>query len=59
VIAVEYSNEIHTIGITLTLDNGDTFECHYPELDLDALRESYSGVLEREYYLDFPERRGT
>lgn len=56
IVSVEYSNDIHTIGIVLNLDDGTTFDCQRPELDVDALREEFAEVLEREYYVDFPER---
>lgn len=57
IVGVEYSNDIHTIGIVLNLDDGTTFDCQRPELDVDALREEFPEVLEREYYVDFPERK--
>lgn len=57
VIGVEFSNDIDTIGIELNFDDGTTFACRRPEMDIDALREEFTEVLEREYYVDFPERK--
>ena len=57
VTAVEFSNEIHAISILLCLDNGDTFLAMDPSLDVDALREEFAEVIQREYLVDYPERR--
>lgn len=57
VIGVEFSNDIHTIGVELLLDDDSTFECQHPELDVDSLRDDFEEVLERECYADYPDRR--
>lgn len=57
IVSVEYANDIYTIGIVLNLDDGTTFDCQRPKLDVDALREEFAEVLEREYYADYPDRR--
>ena len=54
---VEFSNEIHAITILLRLDNGDTFLAMDPSLEVDALREEFAEVIQREYLVDYPERR--
>jgi len=57
VTEVEFSNEIHAITILLRLDNGGTFLAMDPSLDVDALREEFAEVIQREYLVDYPERR--
>jgi hypothetical protein len=53
---VAFSNEVHFIGIALHLDNG-VIVCHTrPSLDVEALREQYAAVLEREFHIDYPKR---
>ena len=53
---VEFSNEVYAITILLRLDNGDTFLAMDPSLDVDALREEFAEVIQREYLIDYPER---
>jgi len=55
--SVEFTNEVHHIGLTLLLDDGETMELTNPSLDVDALRQSHSEVLDREYYRDHPDQQ--
>ncbi|MCC6694887.1 MAG: hypothetical protein IT365_04560 [Candidatus Hydrogenedentes bacterium] len=57
IVEVSYSNEVQCISTTLHLDDGTTFELWQPSLEVDALREQFTDVLEEEYYKDFPDRR--
>jgi len=54
---VTFSNEVHFISTTLHLDDGETFAVFQPSLEVDAIRENFAGVIQREYYVDYPERR--
>lgn len=54
--AVDFSNEVHAIGISIGLSDGASFTCQQVGLDLRTLREEHFEALEREYYKDFPER---
>ena len=53
---VEFTNEVHFIATTLVLDDGERFFIAQPSLEIDAIREQFAEVLEREYYADYPER---
>ncbi len=57
VVDVEFSNEVHFIATTLYLDDGETFAVFQPSLEVEAIREQFEDALEREYYVDFPERK--
>jgi len=57
IIDVSFCNEVHFISTTLHLDDGGTFFITQPSLEVDALREQFEEVIEREYYVDYPERR--
>ena len=57
VVEVHFTNQAHYVGVGLALDNGNVFECPFPELDVDTLRDDFEEVLEREYYKDYPERQ--
>lgn len=57
IIDVTFTNEIHNIGTSLLLDNGDHFECLHPMHELDVIRRDYEEVLQREYFIDFPDRK--
>jgi hypothetical protein len=57
VVDVEFTNETHSIAILLRLDDGDTFLAMDPSLDVDALRDEFADVIQREYLVDYPERR--
>jgi len=54
---VSFSNEVHFLATTLHLDDGETFALFQPSLEVEAIREQFEEVLEREYYVDFPDRR--
>ena len=54
---VTFSNEVNFIETTLSLDDGETFVLFQPSLEVDALREEFADVIQREYYVDYPERR--
>ena len=54
---VSFSNEVHFIATTLHLDNGETFFITQSSLEVEAIREQFEDTLEREYYVDFPERK--
>lgn len=57
VVDVTYTNETCCIATTLRLDDDTSFVLFQPSLTVEALREQFPEVLEREYYRDFPERR--
>ena len=57
IVAVEFTNETHTISILLLLDDGDTFLAMDPSLDVDVLRADFEDVIHREHLLDYPDRR--
>lgn len=57
IVDVAFTNEVWCVATTLHLDNGDLFAVFQPSLEVDALREQFADVLQREYLLDFPERR--
>ena len=57
IVDVRFSNEVHFIATTLHLDDGGTFPVMQPFLEVEAIREQFREVIEREYYLDFPERK--
>ena len=57
IMDVEFPNEVHFIATTLHLDDGETFAVFQPSLEVEAIREQFEEALEREYYVDFPERR--
>ena len=54
---VTFSNEVHCITTTLHLNDGETFVAFQPSLDVDAIREEFEDTIEREYFVDFPERK--
>ena len=54
---VSFSNETHCIATTLHLDDGESFVIYQPSLDVDALRDEFAEVIQREYYTDYPDRR--
>ena len=54
---VTFDNEAHFISTTLHLDDGGTFAVFQPSLEIGAIREEFEDVLEREYYIDFPNRK--
>ena len=54
---VSFSNEVHFLATTLHLDDGETFAVFQPSLEVEAIREQFEEALDREYYVDFPERK--
>lgn len=56
VVGVEFSNRIHAIAMTLHLDNGEAVDLYHPSLEVDAIREEFRSVLEREFHRDYPDR---
>ena len=54
IMSVEFANETHAISILLHLDNSDTFFAMDPSLDVEALREEFAEVIERERQVDYP-----
>ena len=54
---LSFSNEIHCIATTLSLDNDTEFVVFQPSLEVDALRDEFADAIEEEYYKDYPERR--
>ena len=57
ILDVGFSNEVSFIATTLHLDDGDTFAITQPSLEVEAIREQFGEVLEREYYVDYPGRK--
>jgi len=53
---VTFSNETHSIATTLHLNDG-TFIVFQPSLEIEAIREEFKDVLEREYLVDYPDRK--
>lgn len=53
---VSFSNDTHEVGVLLHLNNGRVMALSCSMLSLDMLRAEFADVLEREYYMDFPER---
>lgn len=54
---VTFENEVHFITTTLHLDDGGTFVVFQPSLEVGAIRSEYEEIIEREYYVDYPERK--
>ncbi len=54
---VEFINEVHFVNVTLRLDSGETFAVSDASMEVEAIRERFEDALEREYYVDFPERK--
>ena len=57
IVDIRFSNDVHFLSVLLDLDNGDTFSVTQSSLSVVAIREKFADVIEREYYVDFPERR--
>lgn len=57
VTEVTFSNEVQFIATTLHLDDGTTFVVFQPSLEVDAIQEQFQDVIEREYYVDYPDRK--
>jgi hypothetical protein len=54
---VSFSIDINAISTTLHLDSGELFILSQQSLEVDEIREQFDDVLEREYYVDYPERK--
>jgi hypothetical protein len=54
IVDVQFINDTHAISVLLHLDDGDTFLALDPSLDVDALREEFAEVIERERQVDYP-----
>ena len=57
IVDVEFINEVHFINVTLRLDSGETFAMSDASMEVEAIRVEFEEALEREFYLDFPERK--
>jgi len=57
IVDVDFSNEVHFIAIRLILDNGETVSVTQASLDVSVLQKTFEDAIEREYYVDFPERK--
>lgn len=57
VIDVSFENETRCLTTSLHLDDGNVFEAIQPGHDVEALRESFREVIDREFYKDYPERK--
>jgi hypothetical protein len=57
IVDVDFTNEVHFIATTLYLDDGETFFITQPSLEVEAIREQFEEPIEREYFVDFPERK--
>jgi hypothetical protein len=59
IVGVVFTHNATGVGIVIALDDGDAVDMA-ESLELfavETLRRQYMAVLEREYYLDFPNRR--
>ncbi|MBI5934745.1 MAG: hypothetical protein HY867_13650 [Chloroflexi bacterium] len=54
---VGFKNGGQWICTVLYLDDGSTLETAQPEHEIGALQGKFGNVMEREYYVDYPERR--
>ncbi len=59
IVDISFSNETQFIATTLHLDNGETFAVFQPSLEVGAIQSEFEDVIEREYYIDFPDRKPT
>jgi len=59
IVNVDFTNEVHFITTTLLLEDGTTVSLTHPDLDIGNIRKQFEAVLDREYYVDFPERKPT
>jgi len=57
IVDVDFTNEVHFIATILHLDDGEMFFITQSSLDVEVIREQFEDALEREYYVDFPERK--
>jgi len=57
IVDVTFENDIWCVSTTIHLDNGETFDVFQPSLEVDALREEFGDVIQKEYFKDYPARR--
>jgi hypothetical protein len=55
IVSVDFNNDVHAISILLHLDDGETFLALDPSLDVEALREEFAEVIDRERLVDYPQ----
>jgi len=60
ITGVEFTHNSAGVGIMLTFDDRDSLDLAeaIEALTVETLRRRYRLVLDREYYVDFPERQG-
>lgn len=54
---VTFSNEVHFLATNLHLDDGEVFVVFQPSLEVGTIQHEFEEVIDREYKLDFPERK--
>lgn len=61
IVGVSFCELSTGVSLTLLLDGGDYLDVTTLEqaFSIESLRDRYAYVLDREYYVDFPERRRT
>ena len=57
IVEVNFSNKVHFIAIALVLDNAEVLSVTQPSLEVTVLRKLFEDAIEREYYVNFPERK--
>ena len=57
IVEVQFSNGTRRVATEFQLSDGKTFVAHSPSLELDGLRSEFEDVIEREYYVDYPEKK--
>ena len=57
IVNVTFANEVHYLATVLHLDDASTFVVFQQSLEVGAIQEQFEEVIEREYYVDFPERK--
>ncbi len=57
IVEVDFSNEVYYVAVILQLDDDSVFAVSDPSLEVGTLRLKFEEVLDREYYVEFPERK--
>lgn len=57
IVAVSFSNEIHSLMTVLHLSDGSRLEVFQAEHEVERLRDNFAQVIQEEYNKDYPERR--
>lgn len=57
IVDVTFSNETHHIITELHLDDNEIFVVLQPLWEVSAIEEQFQEILEREYYVDYPDRK--